>query len=99
MHNKYAKDGLVAITLSLDLVREEKMPVERGLMKLKERNVEVTNFIIDEGADLLKEKLRYEGGLPMVYVFNRSGKWKLFDGDDVKYDLIEQTVRRFLDEK
>ncbi len=98
MHKKYASQGLVAITLSMDFVRSVKNPVQKGLKKLQERNASLTNLIINEDESLLAEKLRYQGGLPMVYVFNRQGKWKLFDGE-INYDTIEKTVQRFLQEK
>lgn len=99
MHKKYAKEGLVAITLSLDFARDEKTPVERGLKKLRDRKVDLINYIIQESPEFLKEKLRYEGQLPMIYVFNRQGKWKLFQYEDVNYQVIDQTVKRFLQEK
>jgi hypothetical protein len=98
MQKKYGKADFVAITLSMDNVREEKNPKERDLKKLKDRNANLINFFLDEDAKVAQEKLRYQGGLPMAYVFNRQGKWKLIDEGDVPKQ-VEETVQRFLKEK
>ena len=99
MHKKFAKDGLVAITLSMDLVRKDvKNPRENALKLLQKHNASLINLIVDDDPELLKEKLQYQGGLPMVYVFNRQGKWKLYELE-IDYEEMEKTVERFLKSK
>jgi hypothetical protein len=95
MHKKHAKDGLVAITLSMDMANKLPNAEKNALKILQKQNVILTNLMINEDKKVLEEKLQYIGGLPMVYVFNRQGKWKLFEGE-VNYDEIEKTVERFL---
>src|SRR5262249_21852274 len=92
MHRKYAKDGLVAISLNLDAATDEDgKPNEetrkQALKFLREEGAAFTNLMLDEPQDFWQPRLHLEDGLPGVFVFNRAGKWvqfKVGDGSLVK---------------
>lgn len=95
MHKKYAKDGLVIITCSLD--EPEKGVEERVRKILKQHNLTTTNLLLDEEMELWQERL-HALSYPIIFVFNRKGRWKQFK-DTIDYDKIEQTVKEFLKAK
>jgi hypothetical protein len=92
MHKKYAKDGLAAISVSLDDLKDKKAE-ERVIEFLRKQKATFTNLILDEKAEVWQKKLKFDGP-PCVFVFNREGKPKKFDAPD--YDEIEKYVDELL---
>ena len=80
MHNKYAKDGLAALSVSLDDPRDEKAQ-QRVIEFLRKQKATFTNLVLDEKTEVWQEKLKFDGP-PCVFVFNREGKWKKFESPD-----------------
>jgi hypothetical protein len=88
LHEQYGKDGLVAISVSLDdprdkdkkdqKVRERKDTVLEFLQKQK---AAFTNLILDESQDFWQKKFGFTAP-PCVFVFNREGKWKRVASED-----------------
>ena len=96
MHEKYAKDGLVAVSVSLDDLKES--GAEQAVLKfLKSRNASFTNLILDESQEYWQKKFNMDGP-PSVFVFNREGKWKQWVGGD-PYPEVEKLVVEFLNAK
>jgi thiol-disulfide isomerase/thioredoxin len=80
MQHKYAKDGLVSVTVSTDKVRDGKGPqerIDRVLKSLRKNQSDLINVILDEDDKLIQDKLRIDT-YPSVYVFGRDGKWTQF---------------------
>ena len=79
---EHAKDGLVVISVALDpldgsagLTRPETIAnVEKFL---KKQNATFTNLVLDEPTDVW-DKFHLVG-IPSVFVFDRDGKWSLFE--------------------
>src|SRR5262245_15762415 len=110
MHKKYAKQGLVALSLNCDLL---KRPLDgkdisaearaNALKFLNEMNATFTNLQLDEPDTVWKEKFRVIS-FPVLYVFDRQGKWYRFDGDKsdegtVDHAKVEALVKKLLAEK
>jgi hypothetical protein len=108
MHQKYGKEGLVIISLSLDLAlaREEddKASAEEIAKEvrafLKKRNAAFGARIMDEPIKFLQEKLHFVAA-PCAFVFDRKGQWTQFSGDRNEFDpeRIEKFVVERLREK
>jgi hypothetical protein len=96
MHKKYAKDGLVAITVSVDSLKPEddkttaqdyeKKVIKKVKDELKTQQANFPALILDlrEEEDenvFLEKKLRFNGP-PALFVFNREGKWTKFTPND-----------------
>jgi hypothetical protein len=102
MHAKYAKDGFVAMSVSLD------DPKDAELMKnvrafLQEQKATFPNFVLDEPAEVWMDKLKIVGP-PTIFVFGRDGKLvRKFDGtegNEVDYPKkIEPLVKELLQKK
>jgi hypothetical protein len=86
MHKKYAKDGLAAVSVSLDDPKDQKAR-QNVLDFLRKQKATFTNLILDEKSEVWQEKLKFDGP-PCVFVFDRDGKWKKFDSPD--YAEIEK---------
>jgi hypothetical protein len=95
LHEKYAKDGLVAVSVSLD---DPKDPDAKAavLKFLQSQNAAFTNLILDESQTFWQEKFKAIAP-PIVYVFNREGKWKQFVEAE-HYPEVEKLVVEFLKE-
>ncbi|HMF19811.1 MAG TPA: hypothetical protein VKE98_21580 [Gemmataceae bacterium] len=93
MHKKYGKDGLVAISISLDELRDK----DEALKFLVSKDAAFTNLLLDDGN--WRDKLHFFAP-PCYFVFNRQGKWVQFKGEDgpVDYPGMEKLVREFLKE-
>ena len=98
MHKKYAKDGLVAMNVSLD------DPADERLMKnvrdfLKEKKVDFPSFVLNEKVEYWQEKLDMQGP-PAIFVFGKDGKrvGRFGVGGDKEggYPEIEKLVRELL---
>ena len=97
LHKKLAKDGLLAISLSLDELEDGTK--ERVLDFLKEKQASFTNLILDEKPEVWQKKFQVEGP-PLVVVFNRKGELvKKFVDKEVDYEQIEKLVTKLLNEQ
>jgi len=97
LHDKFAKEGLVTISVSLD-DPASKEAHERALKFLQARGAAFTNLLLDEPAAVWQAKLKVQGP-PCVYVLNRDNRIvkKLPVGDEeVNYAEIEKTVVQWL---
>ena len=95
MHKKYAKDGLVAISVSLDELKDK----EVALKFLQSKEATFTNLLLNDTVDL-SEKLHFSAP-PCYFVFNRQGKWVQFKAEDgeINYEDMEKRLREFLKER
>jgi hypothetical protein len=105
MQEKYGKDGLAVISVSLDPISEGEQPEQRKTRVLKRleklRAKGITNLILDESADLVQKKLRVVE-IPSVYVFNRQGQWTHFTsagGSEVAPKIVEELAVKWLKDK
>src|SRR6516164_5128643 len=96
MHRKHAPQGLAVVTVSLDDLRDGKTR-EAVLAFLKEQRATFTNVILDEKEEVWQEKLKILGP-PSYFVFNRQGKYRKFNLDEIDEDLnrIEKQVIEWL---
>jgi len=92
MHNKYAKHGLAAVSVSLDDPKDKKAQ-QNVLDFLRKQKATFTNLILDEKSEVWQEKLKIDGP-PCVFVFDRAGKPKKFESPD--YAEIEKYVLELL---
>ena len=97
MQKKYAKDGVVAISVSLDNPNEE--GVKENVQKyLTSQKAAFANLILDEKIEFWQKKLKIEGP-PCIFVFDREGKVaKKYDSGE-KYDVVEKLVVDLLQKK
>jgi hypothetical protein len=93
LHEKYSKDGVAAISVSLDDPRD-KGEKEAVLKFLQKNKASFTNLILDESQEFWQKKFKMDGP-PTVYVFNREGQWTQFTGGD-HYPEVERLVVEFL---
>jgi hypothetical protein len=94
MHRTYAKDGLAALSVSLD-DPHDKGVCERVLKFLQAKNATFTNLILDEGPEVWQEKLKFTGP-PCVFVFDRQGKLVKQFKDEFTYVEVEKLVKELL---
>lgn len=89
MHNKYAKDGLVCISVSVD--EAENGP--KALAFLNKQQATFTNFLVDEPTEVWQKRLDV-GYPPSVIVYDRDGKRvKRFTAEDsFTYEDVEKVV-------
>jgi thiol-disulfide isomerase/thioredoxin len=97
MHQKYASEGLAAISVSLD---DPSQPgaVEKVQGFLKTQRASFTNLILDEKPEVWQEKFGFDGP-PCVFVFDRHGEIKKQFKDDFTYDEVEKLVKELLTKK
>jgi hypothetical protein len=106
MHKKYAKDGLVAISVSVDPTVDGLTPglKDEVLKFLRAKGATFSNLIFDESMEVLNQRLRIDF-VPCLYVFNREGRWRQFIGDGLKkdeqghYHEVEGLVKKLLSQK
>lgn len=100
MHQKYGRDGFVALSVSVDdLHNPNDLPEEtrkRVLDFLQRRKAAFTNVILDDPPEKTFEKLGIRA-VPCVYVFNRDNRFvlKLVEQEDA-YTIVEKTVQELL---
>jgi thiol-disulfide isomerase/thioredoxin len=95
LHGKLAKDGLVAVSVSLDDLSEEGAK-DKVLKFLQKQLATMTNVILDEKPDVWQKKLKIDGP-PLVMVFNRQGELEQkFVDKDVDYVVIEKLAAELL---
>jgi thiol-disulfide isomerase/thioredoxin len=93
MHEKYARDGLIAVSVSLD----EPPDKEKALQFLRSHGAHFANFLLDVDQDTWQQKFHIHGP-PTVFVFDRDGKWTQFK-DEKAYPDVEKLVRDLLHSK
>ena len=95
MHEKYGKQGLAVISVSLDPLSDQAQ-AENFLAK---QNARVTTLLLGEEIDT-KKKLGFAAP-PALFLFDRQGKWVRFTSDeaDIDHDRVEKTVVQLLNEK
>jgi hypothetical protein len=91
MHEKYAKKGLVCISVSVDELEDK----EATLKFLKKQKATFSNFLVDEPQTVWKE-LFDTVGVPAIRVYDRAGK---LVGKFEDYDDVEKLVVKLLDGK
>jgi thiol-disulfide isomerase/thioredoxin len=102
MHRKYAKDGLVAVSVTLDDPSD--LPVRaRAVAFLKSQGAEFTNVLLDETPEYWQSILKIDGP-PCIYIFNRDNRFVLKrDGAGpegrIDYSVFEKRIVELLAEK
>lgn len=100
MHNKYARDGLVVVSLNLDDPAEEEMR-KRALHFLESQKATMVNLALapkQDPEDWFK-KLKLDDGLPATSVYDRGGKLvKQFSGGG-NHETLEKLVADLLKQK
>ena len=96
MHRKYAKDGLVCISVSVD---EEKNR-EAALDFLKDKGATFSNYLLDHEVGFWQDKFEINAP-PAVFVFDRDNRRAgKFDGSDTDkpytYEDVEILVKKLL---
>jgi len=91
MHEKYAKKGLVCVSVSVDDVEDK----DAALKFLKKQKATFSNFLVDEPQKVWKE-LFDTVGVPAIRVYDRAGK---VAGKFEDYDDVEKLVVKLLDGK
>lgn len=69
LHEKYAKDGLACVSLTVDSTDDH----GKALEFLKKRKATFPNYLIDESTDEWQDKLGI-GNPPQALIFDRDGK-------------------------
>jgi len=96
LHDKYGKQGLVAVSVSLDELGEK--GIQEAVLKfLESKKAAFTNVILDESFEFWSRKFEFSSP-PCVYVFNREGKWTRFIGAD-KYPDAVKLVDSYMEKK
>lgn len=108
MQHKYGKEGLVILSVSLDLAiardLEEKVTADEMATSvrtfLKKRDATFGALIMDEPMTLLQERLHFSAP-PCAFVFNRKGQWTQLSADRNEFDVdkIEKLVVELLRER
>ena len=100
MHKKYAKQGLVVITVALDDLKEDPPAKDRALKFLEAKGATFTNLLLDETTEFWQKQLRFVAP-PCQYVFSRQGKWTQFSSDkeEIKHADVEKLLVQLLGEK
>lgn len=97
LHNEFAKDGLVCISLSVDLEDN----YDGALEFLKKQKATIPNYILwdtEENKDILQKKFEH-CAIPIFHVFDRDGrKIKTWDGR-IKHDEIDKLIQDLLKQK
>jgi thiol-disulfide isomerase/thioredoxin len=99
LHRKYAKDGVLCVSVSLDSPDDK----EAALKFLKEKGAAFPNYLLDEDTAVWQNTWKLKGP-PAVRVYGKDGKLaKQFDYDDpnnqFEFKDVEQLVRKLLQEK
>jgi hypothetical protein len=99
MHKKYARDGLVCVSVSVDDPDNK----DAALKFLRAKNATFANYLLDEDAGVWQSEWKFKGP-PAVQVYGRDGKLvRQFDNDDpdsqYTYEDVEHLVQKLLQEK
>ncbi|MBL8798438.1 MAG: redoxin domain-containing protein [Planctomycetia bacterium] len=94
LHKRYAKDGLVCMSISLDEAKDKQKP----LAFLQKQNALFPNFLLDEEVSLWQEKFDINGP-PAIFVFNRDNRRaRKFDGNDPRIVYTHEDVEKLVKE-
>ena len=94
MHTKYAKDGLVVVSVSVDEVAEK--DIEPKVLKFLQQNKAVfTNVLLDEETELYQQKLGIAGP-PCTYLFDRDNHYVFKSESAVSPELLERKIVELL---
>lgn len=93
LHQKYEKAGLKAVSVSLDEAADKAVANKF----LAAQKATFLNLLLDEEAEVWQGKFGVPGP-PIVYVFNREGKWTKFVGENA-YAGVEKLVAEQLEQK
>jgi len=96
MQRKYAADGLVVVTVSVDEAGRK----DAALKFLRDKNVSGPNFLLDEKVEFWQKRWKINGP-PAAFVFDREGKRAAkFDSDDpdkpYDHEDVEKVVKDLL---
>jgi thiol-disulfide isomerase/thioredoxin len=96
LHHKYAKDGLVCISVSVDDIDDK----ERTLKFLRSQKATTINYLIDESADVWQNKLDATVP-PNAIIIGRDGqRVKRFSAEaPFTYEDVEKAVKLALEKK
>jgi thiol-disulfide isomerase/thioredoxin len=99
MHKKYARDGLVTVSVSLDPI-DDPSSRDNAARFLKKAGADFTNLYLDEPVELWQKKLGFVGP-PCYFVFNRQGQWTKFEPQENEpvYEAIDKFITLRLREK
>ncbi len=97
MHEKYAKEGLVAVSLNLD-DPEDKKTMKNVHDFLKDQKVTFPSFVLNETQETWQEKLKITGP-PVVFIFGRDGKVAKKYDEGVDYKEVEKAAVEELKKK
>ena len=98
MQRKYAKDGVVALSVSLDDPTDKEVDA-RILKFLHAKDADFTNLRLDQPSELWSERLKIDIP-PAVFVFDRegriAGKFELEKANYEKYvePLVDQLLKK-----
>lgn len=98
LQRKYAKDGLLAVTVNVD---DEKAEKDKASAWLQKTPITVLNVLLDESQDVATKKLQADS-FPTVFVFNRAGQYVRFPSKEkpaFTYGDVEKQALEFLQEK
>jgi hypothetical protein len=98
MHERYAKDGLVCMSVSVDEM--DRRPA--ALRFLQSRGASFPNYLLNEDITVWQDKLKIAGP-PCVFVFDQQGRQVAkFDNNDTEkipvYERVAAQVRQLLSE-
>jgi len=97
LHRKYAAQGLVAISVSVDDVKDTQA-VTAARAFLAKQQATMTNFLLDEAPEFWLKKLNADG-VPVVFVFNRAGQIDRKWTETPKPEELEGLIAKLLAEK
>jgi len=96
VHQKYGSQGVVCLSVSLDLLEKR----QAALTFLKSKNADFPNYLLDEEQEFWQAKFNIKAP-PAVFVFDRQGRRAgKFDSDDpdrpFRYADVEKRVLELL---
>jgi thiol-disulfide isomerase/thioredoxin len=95
LHQKYARNGFVAVSVSLDDATDDEAKA-KALKFLQAQKATFTNLLLDEKPEVWQAKLKIDGP-PLVMVFARDGKLEQkFVDKAVDYAEIGKLVAELL---
>jgi thiol-disulfide isomerase/thioredoxin len=88
LHRKYASQGLIAVSVSLEENSQNKEVQQEVIAFLKKQKATFTNLLLDEPYEIWRDSLDIASP-PCVMVFGRNGRWQKFDGEALDGDNAE----------
>jgi hypothetical protein len=103
MQRKYGPQGLVVMSVSVEEEAQDMAHQEKVLAFLKKQNATFPNYVlVDEKPDNWIDKLG-SGLRPIVFVFNKDGRWRSFNGTDLGEDdgdaKLDALIQQWLKQK